>query len=201
MKESVIRANGLFTMSRTGNLSAVKFMVLALIVTFFSAESLAAEPSKVSCSNRYKLAWKMELNNSDVGKTLYNVLKRKNFNTIRNVWGERKRISIGRAPDLTVAIQMNIPKGANKSVSFFLDQLGPKGVDAACLSLRVFLPYGFQWPAPGGGTKMAWGLWGGSEPRSLSGGTPPSQQLGWSVRNVNSVYGFRQYSYNLNRSS
>lgn len=172
---------------------------LALIATLTSVQSQAAEPSEVPCSSRYKLAWEMKLNSSDIGRPLENVLSRPEFSTARNVWGEKKRISIGRAPDSKVAIEMAIPKGANKSVTFFLDPLGTRGVEAACLSLKVFLPNGFEWPAPGGGTKMGWGLWGGTETRLVSGGTPPSQQLGWSVRNVNSVYGFRQYSYNLNR--
>jgi hypothetical protein len=109
-------------------------------------------------------------------------------------------MSIGRAPDGTVGLQMNIPKGQNAANAFYLDPLGNRGVDAACLSVRIFLQNDFEWTRQGGGTKMAWGLWGG-EPRSLGGGTYPSDQKGWSVRNVNSIWGFGLYSYNLNRSS
>jgi hypothetical protein len=143
----------------------------------------------------------MPLRSSDVGQALANVLQRSEFSTTRNVSGDRNRVAIGRAPDGTVALQMNIPKGENRTVDFYLSPLGNKGVDAACLSLRVFMESGFKWPAEGGGTKMGWGLWGGSSPSKISGGTPVNEQLGWSVRNVNSVWGFRHYSYHLNRPS
>jgi hypothetical protein len=124
-------------------------------------------------------------------------LRRSEFSTVSTL--SLSRTAIGRAPDGTVGLQMNIPKGQNASNTFFVSPLGSRGVDAACLSLRVFLPNGFEWPAQPGGTKMGWGLWGGDEAKLVGGGTPPNQQLGWSVRNVNNQYGFRLYSYNLNR--
>lgn len=137
----------------------------------------------------------MPLGASDVGKPLADVLKRSEFSASRV--RELHRTEIARAPGGRVALQMNIPKGENKLNAFWLDPLGNPGVDAACLSLNVYFPSGFQW-APGGG-KMAWGLWGGDRAHYLSGGTPPSQQEGWSVRNVTGNPGFRLYSYNLNR--
>jgi hypothetical protein len=139
----------------------------------------------------------MPLRSSDVGQSLGTVLQRSEFATVSTL--SLSRTAIGRAPDTTTSLQMNIPKGENASNTFYVSPLGSRGVDAACLSLRVFLPTGFEWPTRPGGTKMGWGLWGGDEARKLSGGTPPNEQLGFSVRNVNGQSGFKLYSYNLNR--
>lgn len=173
--------------------SIALFNLVFITISFDEAQ---AQSSK-RCSERYKLAWEMPLRSSDISKPLKTVLKRSEFalnriNTIR-------RTSIARAPDGTVALQMNIPKGKNDKSTFFLSPLGSRGVDAACLSVRVFMEKGFQWPAQGGGTKMGWGLWGGDSVHALSGGARPANQTGWSVRNVNSIWGFRLYSYHLNR--
>lgn len=181
------------------------FALTGLVAAFIFSGADKAEAQSVSstpCSSRYQLAWEMPLRSSDVGQAPVNVMQRSEFSTTRNVSGDRSRIAIGRAPDGTVALQMNVRKGENRSVDFFLSPLGNKGVDAACLSFRVFMEPGFQWPtASGGGMKMGWGLWGGGSASKVSGGTPPNEQLGWSVRNVNTLYGFRHYSYHLNRSS
>ncbi len=141
----------------------------------------------------------MPLRSSDVGKNLESVLKRSEFKTTRI--NAIRRTSIARGPGGRVALQMDIPKGENKNSTFFLSPLGNPGVDAACLSLMVYLEDGFQWPLSGAGTKMGWGLWGGDDASAVSGGAYPDQQTGFSVRNVNNDYGFRLYSYHLNRSS
>ena len=169
---------------------------------FFSSMSSApayaqSNIPETPCSTRYSLAWEIPFRNTDVGTPIGTVLSRSEFSLARTEH-TFSRMSVGAAPDGTVGLQMNIPRGQNAPNGFYLDPLGSKGVDAACLSLRLFLPNGFEWPKQGGGTKMAWGLWGG-EPRRLGGGTYPANQLGWSVRNVNSIWGFGLYSYNLNR--
>lgn len=99
-----------------------------------------------------------------------------------------------------MALQMDIPPGENRSSTFFLGSLGKPGVDAACLSLMVYLENGFEWPRSGAGTKMGWGIWGGDNASRVSGGWYPNQQTGFSARNVNNDNGFRLYSYHLNRS-
>jgi hypothetical protein len=173
---------------------------MGIAVASMAALANAAQAqSSTPCSSRYSLAWEMPLRSSDVGRPVTEVLKRSEFSTVRNLFGDRSRVAIGRAPDGTVAVQMNIPKGENRTSTFFLDPLGRKGVEAACLSLRIFFENGFEWATGGGGTKLGFGLWGGDAASKLSGGTRPSDQLGWSVRNVNSSYGFRLYSYHLNR--
>ena len=140
----------------------------------------------------------MPLRSSDVGRKLSDVLKRSEFSTTRI--NAIRRTSIANGPGGKVALQMDIPRGENRSSMFFLSPLGRPGVDAACLSLLVYLERGFEWPRSGAGTKMGWGLWGGDDPGALSGGVYPNQQGGWSVRNVNTDWGFRLYSYHLNRS-
>lgn len=174
-------------------------LVAILLVAGASEAQAQSTPSSTPCSTRHKLAWEMPLRSSDVGRPVTEVLSRAEFSTVRNLFGDRDRVAIGRAPDGTVALQMNIPKGENRTSTFFLGPFGRKGVDVACLSLRIFLENGFEWAKGGGGTKLGFGLWGGDEASELSGGTPPSQQHGFSVRNVNSSYGFRLYSYHLNR--
>lgn len=157
-----------------------------------------AGPSSSACSSRYQTAWEMPLRDSDIGRKLEDVLQRSEFGLARI--NSIRRTSIARGPGGRVALQMNIPKGENRSSTFFLAPLGKPGPDAACLSLQVYLENGFEWPRSGAGTKMGWGLWGGEDVSTLSGGTRPSQQGGWSVRNVNTDWGFRLYSYHLNRS-
>lgn len=179
-------------------LAALAVVGLGMAFLATTTEEAQAQ-SATRCSERYKLAWEMPLTSSDVGQNPQTVLSRSGFSSAKKLENRDNRLSIGRAPDGTVGLQMNIPKGENKSVDFFLDPLGKTGVDAACLSLRVYMQSGFEWPTNGGGTKMGWGLWGGSQPSKLSGGTPVNEQLGWSVRNVNTVWGFRSYSYHLNR--
>jgi hypothetical protein len=174
--------------------SIIIFFAALIITNFKEVHAQSSAP----CSTRYNLAWEMPLRASDIGTPLTTVLKRSEFGTHRV--NSIRRTSIGRAPDGTVALQMDIPKGKNDNSTFFLGSLGSRGVDAACLSVRVFMENGFEWPPEGGGTKMGWGLWGGDNASAVSGGRPPSEQTGWSVRNVNSVWGFRHYSYHLNRS-
>lgn len=160
----------------------------------------AEAQSSTKCSSRYKLAWEMPLRSSDVGESLASVLKRSEFSAerIRSL----AATSIARAPDGTVALQETFDRGRPGKAhnnTFYLDQLGNRGVDAACLSVKVYLEKGFEWPIDGP-VKMGWGLWGGDKPNQLGGGVAAKDQLGWSVRNVTTSYGFRLYSYNLNRS-
>lgn len=186
------------TMQRTTDVILAAVGLAAALLLANAGDALAQSATK--CSSRYQLAWEMPLRSSDVGRSPGEVLERPEFHTanVHSLHG----ISIGRAPDGTVGLQVNVKKGkssTNKSNTFFLSQLGNPGADAACLSLRIFLENGFEWPDKGGG-KMGWGLWGGEKSNTVGGGAPPATQTGWSVRNVNSKYGFRFYSYHLNRS-
>ena len=181
---------------------------LVVCVTFLAVmiHSLVANAAQAQnsapCAKRYKLAWQMPLSSSDVGRSPVQVFGQPKFSSVVRPRGDLKRLAIGRAPGGKVALQMNIKRGENKTVEFYLDPLGRVGANAACLSVDVYLEPGFKWPAQGtgGGTKMGWGLWGGDKASKVSGGTPPNQQLGWSVRNTNNTWGFRSYSYHLNRS-
>lgn len=186
---------------KTRTAAALVLTPLLFVFTSFIGLSSTAQagPSSTACSSRYNLAWQMPLRSSDVGKNLESVLKRSEFKTDRI--DAIRRTSIARGPGGRVALQMNIPRGENKSSTFFLSPLGNPGVDAACLSLMVYLENGFEWPRSGAGTKMGWGLWGGYDGSHVSGGAYPNEQTGFSVRNVNNDNGFRLYSYHLNRSS
>lgn len=179
-------------------LTSLATIIIVVALNTISSNSVQAQ-SSTPCSSRYSLAWEMPLKSSDVGRPVTEVLKRSEFSTVRNLFGDRSRVAIGQAPDGTTSLQMNIPKGENRTSTFFLDPLGRTGANAACLSLRIFFQDGFEWAKGGGGTKLGFGLWGGDEASDLSGGTRPDKQHGWSVRNVNSSYGFRLYSYHLNR--
>ena len=181
---------------RLPTLAAITAVITSLII--FSSETLAG-PSSTPCSKRYKQTWKMPLRSSDVGKSIRSVISRSEFSPDVTPRGATNRVSVGRAPDGSTALQMNIRRGANKSVTFLLDPLGNKGVDAACLSLKAYFPPGFEWPKDGG-QKLAFGMWGGSRYNN-AGGVSPSRQKGWTVRNVHSKHGFRLYSYHLNRRS
>lgn len=176
---------------------ASTFLLAVFGVVLGSPVETKANPSSSACSSRYQVAWEMPLRDSDIGRDLSDVLKRSEFGLARI--NAIRRTAIARGPGGRVALQMNIPAGENRSSTFFLAPLGRPGVDAACLSLMVYLENGFEWPRSGAGTKMGWGLWGGDNVSALSGGTYPSQQGGWSTRNVNSNWGFRLYSYHLNR--
>lgn len=160
----------------------------------------AQAQSSTPCSSRYKLAWELPLRASDVGQKLSNVLNRSEFSTVTK--NSLSGISIARAPDGTVALQSDIERGKaskNHNNLFYLSSLGSRGVEAACMTVRLFMQSGFEWPTDGG-TKMGWGLWGGDRTTYVGGGATPGNQTGWSVRNVNSQWGYRLYSYHLNRS-
>jgi hypothetical protein len=185
-------------MKRTiGTTLASIFPLVVLGVALGVPVETQANPSSSACSSRYQLAWEMPLRSDDVGRRLVDVLKRSEFGTERV--DAIRRTSIARGPGGRVALQMDIPRGENRSSTFFLAPLGKPGVEAACLSLMVYLENGFEWPRSGAGTKMGWGLWGGDNASGVSGGTYPNQQTGFSVRNVNNDWGFRLYSYHLNR--
>jgi hypothetical protein len=96
---------------------------------------------------------------------------------------------------------MNIPQGINWNNQFESAPFGTRGVDAAVLSVDMFLQSGFDWATSGG--KFAFGFWGGTG--DVGGGVPVSQQKGFSIRNVRgndqNGKGIALYSYHLNRTS
>lgn len=182
-------------------LAAVALVSTSLLAGAHMAQAQSVpNGTRCSSSGQYKLAWTIPLRSSDVGARIESVIGRSEFSPVIEPRGATERVTVGRAPDGTLALQMNVSRGENDNVNFRLGQFGDPGVDAVCLSLRVFLESGFKF-APDGGMKMGWGLWGGSKYDS-AGGTKPSNQRGWTLRNVNnSRYGFRLYSYHLNRPS
>lgn len=172
--------------------------VSCLFIFGYSGE--ASAQSSTACSSRYQQVWEMPVRASDVGQSLDAVLRRPEFSAER--MGSLGGMSIGRAPDGTVSLQVATGPGRaskDRVDSFFLSQFGGLGVDAACLSVEVFLPTGFQWPKSGS-AEMPIGLWGGEEAEDLSDRTHPDAQKDWMVRTRSDRSAMRGYSYNLDRA-
>ena len=146
---------------------------LCLLAAGFAAltSATAAQAEDSPCAGRYSLAWSMPITAADVGRSAKEVVNRPQFNVTADLSNPGNRIGVGRAPDGTPALQMNIPQGENKIVSFRLSQFGNIGVDKACLSVRLFLQSDFSFGTAG--TKLGLGLWGGTKSGETSGGVPP----------------------------
>jgi len=138
----------------------------------------------------------MPLRSSDVGKSISSVFGRSAFSPVVAARGKHARVKVSRGPSNKLALEIADRKGENDPFAAFLAPFGSKGVDAACLSLKIYVPSDFKWPSKGG--KLPFGLWGGL-PKNNAGGTWPVDQDGWTHRNVINGNGLRAYSYHLNR--
>ena len=170
---------------------------LALSTTVALMFSGTASAAPAPCDTVGSLAWRMPLKSTDVGQNPGGVFSRSEFRLLGSVKNTDNRMSIANGPDGRPAIKMYVPKGENKTVSMTMAPLGSTGIKHACLSLRVYLSSGFDFGTAG--TKLGWGLFGGTGSKD-SGGTPPEEQKGWTERNVTSRWGSRIYSYHLNRN-
>ena len=173
--------------------------VMALTATgvLMLGTASSAQAEEEICTKRGSLAWTLPLQASDIGQSPAKVFARDEYRSARNVTDPDGQLAIGRAPDGTVSIKRNVPKGEVKRTLMAFESFDGDGIQHACLSFKLYLSGGFDFATAG--TKLGWGLWGG-EPTMNSGGIPPELQKGWTVRNVtNGPRGSRIYSYHLNR--
>ena len=153
--------------------------------------------------------WRGEIGKEDVGRTGYDFFSSKNTawhahrfdsKVIKGFMPGGDRLSIGRAPDGTPALEELIPDGAVVNFSAYCEVL-PPGTTHALFEGSIWIPAGFRFP-PNGGQKL--GLVGmviGGECGHVGGGSAKTIQTGIAVRNVHTLKsGFKGYGYWLNRA-
>jgi hypothetical protein len=174
----------------------------------------SAPQQESACTERYTLAWQGQIPDAYVGRKAMDLLgSGPGWNIDRLFCGGQTSqgtqptspgcngFTVGRAPDGSPALQMFSPKGV-RFVASFQNNVLPAGVTAACASVDIWVPIDWKTPVPNPGVKWGLGLWGGGAGRKISGGTPPSEQDGFSVR-LEAGSGPRPhlYAYHYNRGS
>ncbi len=176
-----------------------------------SFQCIANNYSKITnatpCSQRYPMAWKMDLRPSDKGRNAVDVIKERHGSmTPKNLMycdvcpgsqNLNKAMTVDVAPGGEMALQRNIEPGIVPSSSFNFANF-PQGTDHICLSMEVFIPNDFV--GNEAGHKLGYGIWGGDQ--ASGGGTSPVMQVkgqGFVVRNTWNGSDTSLYSYHLNR--
>ncbi len=181
---------------------------LNMIKSFQCVANNYAKPTNAKpCSQRYSVAWKMDLRSSDKGRYAVDVLKERHGSILpKNTMycsacpgsqNLNKAMTVDVAPGGAMALQRNIEPGIVPSSSFNFANF-PNGTDRICISMEVFIPKDFV--GNDAGYKLGYGIWGGDT--ATGGGTSPVVQVkktGFVVRNTWNGSSTSLYSYHLNR--
>lgn len=175
--------------------------------TMPTANPRASLSNAAPCSERYQVAWQLELRDSDIGRNAVDVLRERygnlgtdsRFSMGSQGLGNRS-VTIARGPGGVLALQRNVEPGIIPNTTYQFDNF-PQGAQAICISMQVYIPSDFRGNEIGS-YKLGYGVWGG--PHADGGGISPLVQRddsrrGWVVRNVWNGRTTNLYQYHLNR--